>query len=150
MGMNIFSFGIYSHNPRWWLHNIKQFFKNIKYAWQRATRGFSDPDCWEFDSYLSRIISGGLKTLDKNRHGFPTELYSQLGEEDGNQEWSKILSEISAKMEKYERLKSSEYPPGNLPPEAIMEWYENNQKEAENAWNDAIDLLKKWHNDMWD
>ena len=150
MGMNIFSFGIYSHNPRWWLHNIKQFFKNIKYAWQRATRGFSDPDCWEFDSYLSRIISGGLKTLDKNRHGFPTELYSQLGEEDGNQEWSKILSEISAKMEKYERLKSSEYPPGNLPPEAIMEWYETNQKEAENAWNGAIDLLKKWHNDMWD
>lgn len=150
MGMNIFSFGIYSHNPRWWLHNIKQFFKNIKYAWQRATRGFSDPDCWEFDSYLSRIISGGLKTLDKNRHGFPTELYSQLGEEDGNQEWSKILSEISAKMEKYERLKSSEYHPGNLPPEAIMEWYENNQKEAENAWNGAIDLLKKWHNDMWD
>ena len=150
MGMNIFSFGIYSHNPRWWLHNIKQFFKNIKYAWQRATRGFSDPDWWEFDSYLSRIISGGLKTLDKNRHGFPTELYSQLGEEDGNQEWSKILSEISAKMEKYERLKSSEYPPGNLPPEAIMEWYENNQKEAENAWNGAIDLLKKWHNDMWD
>ena len=150
MGMNIFSFGIYSHNPRWWLHNIKQFFKNIKYAWQRATRGFSDPDCWEFDSYLSRIISGGLKTLDENRHGFPTELYSQLGEEDGNQEWSKILSEISAKMEKYERLKSSEYPPGNLPPETIMEWYENNQKEAENAWNGAIDLLKKWHNDMWD
>lgn len=150
MGMNIFSFGIYSHNPRWWLRNIKQFFKNIKYAWQRATRGFSDPDCWEFDSYLSRIISGGLKTLDKNRHGFPTELYSQLGEEDGNQEWSKILSEISAKMEKYEQLKSSEYPPGNLPPEAIGEWYENNQKEAENTWNSAIDLLKKWHNDMWD
>ena len=150
MGMNIFSFGIYSHNPRWWLHNIKQFFKNIKYAWQRATRGFSDPDCWEFDSYLSRIISGGLKTLDKNRHGFPTELYSQLGEEDGHQEWSKLLSEFSAKMEKYEQLKSSEYPPGNLPPEAIMEWYENNQKEAENAWNGAIDLLKKWHNDMWD
>ena len=150
MGMNIFSFGIYSHNPRWWLHNIKQFFKNIKYAWQRATRGFSDPDCWEFDSYLSRIISSGLKTLDKNRHGFPTELYSQLGEEDGDKEWSKILSEISAKMEKYERLKSSEYPPDNLPPEAIREWYENNQKEAENAWNGAIDLLKKWHNDMWD
>ena len=150
MGMNIFSFGIYSHKPRWWFSNIKQFFRNIKYAWQRATRGFSDPDWWEFDSYLSRIISGGLKTLDKNRHGFPTELYSQLGEEDGNQEWSKILSEISAKMEKYERLKLSEYPPDNLPPEAIREWYENNQKEAENAWNGAIDLLKKWHNDMWD
>ena len=150
MGMNIFSFGIYSHNPRWWLHNIKQFFKNIKYAWQRATRGFSDPDCWEFDSYLSRIISGSLKTLDKNRHGFPIELYFQLGEEGGDKEWSKILSEISAKMEKYERLKSSEYPPDNLPPEAIREWHENNQKEAENAWNGAIDLLKKWHNDMWD
>lgn len=69
--MNIFKFGIFSYKPRWWFFNIKQFFKNIKYAWQRATRGFSDPDCWEFDSYLSHIISGGLKTLDKKTKRVP-------------------------------------------------------------------------------
>ena len=147
--MNIFSFGIYGHHPKWWFRNVKQFFRNIKYAWQRATRGFSDPDWWEFDSYLSQTISGCLKEFDKKRHGFPSELYFQFGEEDGDKEWSKILSEISAKMEKYEELQV-DCPVDGLSAEAVEEWYENNQKEAEKAWNSAIELLKKWHKDMWD
>ena len=132
MGMNIFSFGIYSHNPRWWFSNIKQFFKNIKYAWQRATRGFSDPDWWEFDSYLSQTISGCLKEFDKKRHGFPSELYFQLGEEDGNKKWSEILLKIAENMDMYEKVKTE------------------NKKESERLWNDAFDLLKEWHDNMWD
>ena len=132
MGMNIFSFGIYSHKPRWWFSNIKQFFKNIKYAWQRATRGFSDPDWWEFDSYLSKIISGCLKEFDKKRHGFPSELYFQLGEEAANKKWSEILLKIAESMDQYEEAKNE------------------NKRESEKLWNDAFDLLKKWHENMWD
>ena len=130
--MNIFSFGIYEHHPRWWFSNIKQFFRNIKYAWQRATRGFADPDWWEFDSYLSQTISGCLKEFDKKRHGFPSELYFQLGEEEANKKWSEILLKIAENMDQYEEAKAE------------------NKKESERLWNDAFDLLKKWHENMWD
>lgn len=147
--MNIFKFGIFSYKPRWWFFNIKQFFKNIKYAWQRATRGFSDPDCWEFDSYLSHIISGGLKTLDKKRSGFPSELYFQLGEEAGNKKWSEILLKIAENMEQYEKIQT-DCPPNGVSIENVGDWYAQNQKEAEKLWNDAFDLLKKWHGNMWD
>ena len=130
--MNIFSFGIYKHHPRWWFRNVKQFFRNIKYAWQRATRGFADPDWWEFDSYLSQTISGCLKEFDKKRHGLPSELYFQLGEEAGNKKWSEILLKIAENMDRYEKAKTE------------------NKKESEKFWNDAFDLLKKWHENMWD
>lgn len=130
--MNIFSFGIYGHHAKWWFSNIKQFFRNIKYAWQRATRGFADPDWWEFDSYLSQTISGCLKEFDKKRHGFPSELYFQLGEEAGNKKWSEILLKIAENMDRYEKAKTE------------------NKKESEKFWNDAFDLLKKWHENMWD
>lgn len=147
--MNIFSFGIYGHHPRWWLSNIKQFFKNIKYAWQRATRGFADPDWWEFDSYLSQTISGCLKEFDKKRNGFPSELYFQLGEEAADKKWSEILTKIAENMEQYEKIQT-DCPPDDVSIESVGDWCAQNQKEADGLWNDAFDLLKKWHGNMWD
>lgn len=147
--MNIFSFGIYGHHPRWWFSNIKQFFKNIKYAWQRATRGFADPDWWEFDSYLSQTISGCLKEFDKKRNGFPSELYFQLGEESGDKKWSEILTKIAENMEQYEKIQT-DCPSDGVSIENVGDWYAQNQKEADRLWNDAFDLLKKWHGNMWD
>lgn len=147
--MNIFSFGIYGHHPRWWFSNIKQFFKNIKYAWQRATRGFADPDWWEFDSYLSQTISGCLKEFNKKRNGFPSELYFQLGENAGDKKWSEILTKIAENMEQYEKIKT-DCPPDGESIETVGDWYDKNQKEADRLWNNAFDLLKKWHGTMWD
>lgn len=53
--MNILKFG-YSpwKYPSNWFENIRQFFRNIKFAYQRVTRGYADPDIWDFDSYLSK------------------------------------------------------------------------------------------------
>lgn len=147
--MNIFKFGIYGHHPKWWFSNIKQFFRNIKYAWQRATRGFADPDWWEFDSYLSQTISGCLKEFDKKRSGFPSELYFKLGEEAGDKKWSEVLIKIAENMEQYEKIQT-DCPPDSVSIENVGDWYAQNQKEAEKLWNDAFDLLKKWHGNMWD
>lgn len=147
--MNIFKFGIYGHHPKWWFSNIKQFFRNIKYAWQRATRGFADPDWWEFDSYLSQTISGCLKEFDKKRSGFPSELYFKLGEEAGDKKWSEVLVKIAENMEQYEKIQT-DCPPDSVSIENVGDWYAQNQKEAEKLWNDAFDLLKRWHGNMWD
>lgn len=147
--MNIFKFGIYGHHPKWWFSNIKQFFRNIKYAWQRATRGFADPDWWEFDSYLSQTISGCLKEFDKKRSGFPSELYFKLGEEAGDEKWSEVLIKIAENMEQYEKIQT-DCPPDSVSIENVGDWYAQNQKEAEKLWNDAFDLLKRWHGNMWD
>lgn len=149
--MNILKFGIFSHKPRWWLHNVKQFFKNIKYAWQRIIRGFSDPDWWELDSYISRVIAGGLGELNKMRNGFPPELDLQFGENNGDKEWSRILSEIVSNIRKYEDIQfNCSRALNGLSKEEIPNWYKEKQKEAESAWNNAFELIKKWHQYFWD
>ena len=50
---------------------IGQTFRNIRWAYQRITRGFSDADCWNLDSYLLEIIPEMVDNLRKNTHGFP-------------------------------------------------------------------------------
>ena len=52
--LNIFKKGYYSW--RCPIHNIGQFFRNCKYAWQRATKGYSDWDTWDLDQYYSSLI----------------------------------------------------------------------------------------------
>lgn len=45
-------------------------FEQIKWKIQRANRGFSDKDLWNFDYFLSKTISSGIsEMLDK----FPKE-----------------------------------------------------------------------------
>lgn len=51
---------------------IKDFFiYDIKYFIQRARRGYSEKDTWNFDFYLAKIIYEGLEYLKKNKRGYP-------------------------------------------------------------------------------
>ena len=56
--LNIFKKGY--HNWKCPIYNIKQFFRNCKYAWQRATKGYSDWDIWDLGTYYSDIISNSM------------------------------------------------------------------------------------------
>ncbi len=69
----------------WWKWNIqpKRF---LKHRYQRAKRGYSNQDCWDFDSYLARVIVGGIDELLKGS-GYPTHINSR-------EEWEAILKEM--------------------------------------------------------
>lgn len=56
--LNVFKNGY--HNWKCPIYNIKQFFRNCKYAWQRATKGYSDWDIWDLDTYYSDLISNSM------------------------------------------------------------------------------------------
>ena len=50
---------------------------------------------WGFDTYLANVIAGGTKRLREINHGHPTDLT--------NEEWLKILDEISNAFVKYNK-----------------------------------------------
>lgn len=52
-------------------HNIKQFFKNCKYAWQRATKGYSDLDLLDLESFYSSVISTSMQQFAEESNGCP-------------------------------------------------------------------------------
>lgn len=147
--MNIFSFNIFNWSPKFWIANIRQFFRNIKYAWQRATKGYSDPDVWEFDNFLTHVIAGGLNELSNSTHGFPCSLLvdNTENEEEKFKRWQEILREISNDMLEYINIEDMDIPEDCTD---TFNWLLNKKEEADNKYNKAMDAIKKWHRDMWD
>ncbi|MBR6383637.1 MAG: hypothetical protein IKS56_06590 [Lachnospiraceae bacterium] len=80
---------------------IKHFIRCIKWSAQRITRGYSDPDVWEFNSYLQHLIPDMLQHLKDNRMGSPGFLGENYINEEGilvndtcHSEWDKILDKM--------------------------------------------------------
>lgn len=75
-------------SARYWLdkNNPSRAYRQIKWFIQRGKRGYADGDVWNFDSYLSSVIIGGLKDLRKNTHGYPSGLTEA--------EWDETLARI--------------------------------------------------------
>lgn len=76
--------------PGNWITNIKTFFRSCKWAWQRITKGYSSYDVWNFDLYLSNVISGGAFELGQTTHTYPDGITYE--------EWQDILFKIGRKF----------------------------------------------------
>lgn len=50
---------------------IRRFFESLKWAWQRATKGYCEKDVWNIDSWFLSIIPYMLEELKNTHHGFP-------------------------------------------------------------------------------
>jgi hypothetical protein len=57
--------------PANWKPNIKHFFRNFKYAYQRAIRGFSDWDAWDLDLFYTHLFRDSLNYFAENTYGYP-------------------------------------------------------------------------------
>ena len=58
-----------------WFKNIEQFFRNIKYASQRITKGFCDWDTFDMDIYYAMLIHDSLVDFADNIMGWPDTIY---------------------------------------------------------------------------
>jgi hypothetical protein len=56
---------------------IKAPFMELKYAYQRVTRGFSDRDWWSLDNHIAEILSKALPKYVKDGHGVSTIYYEE-------------------------------------------------------------------------
>jgi hypothetical protein len=54
-----------------WRKNISWFFKSFKYAAQRAKRGYSDYDLYDFGDYVAGMIACGLEDFSNKTQAYP-------------------------------------------------------------------------------
>ena len=177
--INVFTYGYMPWKyPSNWKNNIFQFFYNLKYAWQRATKGYCDHDLWSLDYYYANMFSSSLKEMAEKSYGFPCEL-EQTG---GMEEWVKILNEMSLLFhnclednEAYDNPYAEKYHEAimncrfvekdengckcvtigyeNLPEDLREAYFEMEKKNAQQRDADkdaAFDLMKKWFFNLWD
>lgn len=72
-----------------WRHpvtTIKSFFTSIKWACQRATRGYCERDMWSVSDWFLRTLPSMLEDAKTTSVGYPVELEER--------EWSEILSRL--------------------------------------------------------
>ena len=178
--LNIFKCGRYDfRNPfkRIW-HNFTNFFKQIKWAYQRATRGYSDWDLWDLDSYYVQLMINSMHDFAEKTNSHPSGMThedwqelvhtiarcfeeSQESLEDNLESWKKM----QCIREKYNALKEA----GNEKKdelEALLKWPEQDPdyQKAYQEWladiartnahqeemlNRGFDLLKEWINHLW-
>lgn len=106
--------------------NVKRVPFHAKCFIERGKKGYSIEDVWGFDTYLANVIAGGTKRLREINHGHPTDLT--------NEEWLKILDEISNAFVKYNKEMDE------------VELYAKENLAGTGAWG----LLQEWFPDLWD
>lgn len=75
--------------------------RNIKFTWQRATRGYADCDVHEMGFWLQALLPVMLEDYRDNRHGSPACLGKNVTDENGmlvnptcHEEWTEILDKM--------------------------------------------------------
>ena len=105
--LNVFTYGYYSWRyPKNWFSNIKNFFRSIIRAWQRATQGYCGWDVWDLDTYYTELMRDTLIHLAENHFGHPQEFeHEERQEPDGSytvlkDSWKDWLYETALLLDK--------------------------------------------------
>ena len=104
--------------------------REVKYAWQRARRGYSDRDLWDLSSYLANILVPGLTALRDNNTGFPAGLTQK--------QWKKELDIMIRGFEAHRAICMGEY-------EGV-----NTIKRYLSIQNKGLEKFTKHYNSLWD
>lgn len=141
---------------------IKWWFRKRKYIKQRAKRGWSDYDTWDFDTYLAMVISDGLAHLASVHISHPCGCTPE--------EWSEKLRYISKCFKQYTeepdcpayeayrnavmRIKNED---GSItveaPDELLKAWREEekrNYEEKMKRLKEGFDLLYENYPNLWE
>jgi hypothetical protein len=98
--------------------------RDIKYFWQRRTRGWDDSQCWSLDYSLAKLIAPRLKRFKEVTVSFPHGLSCQ--------EWNDILDQMIASFEYF----GSE-----------ERWDSTDDESIKHQ--EGVDLFAKWYNHLW-
>lgn len=157
--LNIWKYDVYY--ARWYridLH-IKNFFRRVKWMFQRAKRGYCDRDLWNLDWTLGNYIASSVNELANCTHGHP---YNTTPEE-----WEQILKGIARNfyLGTNEECWSNPYDDLSIDAFFDKELKEEERKAIHDKWikveqenartmeirrQEGFHDLQKWFTDLWD
>lgn len=101
----------------------------LKYAWQRAWRGYDDTDVLNLNDNFTEKYLMILKDLRKSHHGFPGSIT--------NEEWESVLDKMIYHLGGIEES------------EDWTDFEEENNRIDENI-SEFFKLMSEWFLDLWD
>jgi len=108
---------------------ITDWYISIVSFFQRGKRGYAYSDVWDFDSYLAKVLYGGLSELKEK-----TKAISIHPNEVSYEEWLSILDEMIEGFKA--RVECEDF-----------EQYINN--DVDKKLKRSLELLSKYFNNLW-
>lgn len=161
--LNVLKYGYLSWRRP--IHNIGQFFRNIRYAYQRITKGYCDYDLWSLYNYYTVLFNSTLNELVDTTHGWPqSDKFPEF------EDWQKYIKDIAQHFQNsdedykyflpnwFEKIAydTYTYTSSNDPKWLIIlrdRWLEKSDeayKAREQEKNIAFDMLKEVFFSLWD
>jgi hypothetical protein len=137
-----------------WITDIP---REIKWAYQRVTRGWSDRDVWSMDYHLSNILVGMLRRLKETKHGVPLDFCGDWGEktsthflpmEESIKLWDACLDEMIEGFEARGEMDELTYPTSCGKEEKKV--WEHNMALLSARKERALALFAKHFDSLWD
>lgn len=123
----------------WYAYNPRQLYKELKYFYQRGTRGWSDGDWWSTNSYLSKVIPEMLRKQAKDGNSYPFDKTSES--------WEKELLKAASDIEAYEKFETNVELPEN---KKDHDKYFEQSKEARRRTREGLKWLMENFMTLWD
>lgn len=125
----------FRYYPLRWIQRVLDIPRDMRHLYQRATRGWSDRDTYNFDEHLARVIAGGVRHIKGHTRGV-SFAFSAGGDLDVTMKaWRAVLQEIAEGFEATEKLYDTS---------DSIEIQRLQQKQAE-----ALTLFAKHFNCLW-
>lgn len=125
-------------HPKYYLNKIEEFFRGIKWKFQRARRGYSDYNLWSIKDWFWDTFPHMLRDFSKDLHGCP------IGME--YEEWLDILVRMAITLERSNPNYWEDQLPDDYDRDQLIECFD----QAEKHWGMFIDMFKQYFYDLWD
>lgn len=125
----------------WWIVH------DVKYFYQRGTRGYSDIDVWNWSSYNATINAAALRQLSDIAHGTPIDYDKPVdpvtGAPEGYtlEEWQGMLNQMAEGFEAHLRIEDRDYPELTL---------EQHLKHDYKLFEAGMKLYAEHYSELWD
>lgn len=143
-----------NYYPQNWFYNIRHFFRTLKWANQRARRGYSDIDVYNLKDYLMRVLIGSLRHMADRTMSYPIK-YALEGDDDGDEEWAALLREMADFFDKgfnWENPDLSDFQDflaGKISKDELSNIWRNEMKEGKENREKGFNLLMENFDDLW-
>jgi len=106
---------------RSFIYDIMEFPSEVKWFYQRGSRGWSDRSVWSIDTWLVDNLIPMLERLKRDKHGTPSTMFRKKDgvDKDGNstdeanilaeQRWDNVLNEIIYGLKCAKKIHNSDY-----------------------------------------
>lgn len=116
------------------MNKVKDFIREVKYAYQRVVRNFDERAVWGIDEHLSIILPQMIRQLRNELHGHPVKLTKK--------KWTTILSAIADGFEAYWLIRNATF--------TDEKSFKKQQKILDKKFKVGMSLFVKYFSDLWD